>query len=233
MNRKIVLSVGEFYHIYNRGVEKKDIFLDKDDYERFISLLFLANGVSPVEVRNLKKSVKKLDQGGTLVQKMYCINKDESLVGIGAYCLMPNHFHILINEKTEGGITKFMHKLTTAYTMYFNKKYERVGPLLQGTFKSEHADSDEYLKYLFSYIHLNPLKIIDKNWKESPDSDFERRKTFLEEYLYSSYLDYYGFDRGEKVILDKTSFPEYFVSEKDFKDDLLSWLSLDQGGTLV
>lgn len=217
MNRKIVLSVGEFYHIYNRGVEKKQIFLDRYDYDRFMILLLLANRLESLDIRNFRRS-KKNCGGGTSAGK-----EQETLVDIGAYCLMPNHFHILIHEKTEGGITKFIHKLTTAYTMYFNRKYERVGPLLQGTFKSEHADSDEYLKYLFSYIHLNPLKIFNKKWRESYKSDPVSKKSFLDNYVYSSYLDYAGLNREDKAILCTPSFPEYFDDPEDFKSNLFDW----------
>jgi putative transposase len=217
MNRKVVLSVGEFYHIYNRGVEKKQIFLDKYDYDRFVTLLLLTNLPGALDIREFER-LKKHKKGGTLVKK-----EQQTLVDIGAYCLMPNHFHLLVYEKTEGGITKFMHKLTTAYTMYFNKKYERVGPLLQGTFKSEHADSDDYLKYLFSYIHLNPLKIFNKNWRESCKSDSVSKKSFLDNYVYSSYLDYSGSNREDGAILCTSSFPDYFYDSEDFKSNLFDW----------
>ncbi len=225
MKRKIVLSVGEFYHIYNRGVDKKVIFCDSVDYERFVFLLFLANGVTPVNIRDLRKVRKDLDKGSTFVD----IERGETLVNIGAYCLMPNHFHLLINEKIDGGITKFLHKLTTGYTMYFNKKYDRVGPLLQGTFKAEHANSDEYLKYLFSYIHLNPIKLIDPLWKEAGIGDLESAQAFLNDYNYSSYLDYSSdFNRKVSVLLDKAAFPEYFSSIEEFMSNIKEWIIFNQ-----
>jgi len=122
--------------------------------------------------------------------KMLDIDKKDSLVDIGAYCLMPNHFHILLKEKTENGISKFMKKLSTGYSMYFNKRYERTGRLFEGTFKSVHADSDEYLKYLFAYIHLNPIKLINPVWKEEGIRNSVEAKLFLSGYSFSSYLDY-------------------------------------------
>ena len=91
---------------------------------------------------------------------------------------MPNHFHILVKEKIENGISKFMGKLTTGYSMYFNKRYDRTGSLFQGVFKSVHADSDEYLKYLFAYIHLNPIKLINPEWKENGIKDKNRANAF-------------------------------------------------------
>jgi len=106
-------------------------------------------------------------QGSTLYD-LKKINRGEQLVNIVTYCLMSNHFHLLIYEKTEGGISKFMQKVTTAYTMYFNKSKQRTGALFQGKFKAKHASiNDNYLKYLVAYIHLNPIKLIDAQWKEN------------------------------------------------------------------
>lgn len=215
MNRKIDISVGEYYHLYNRGVEKRDIFIDPADYRRFILLLNIFNKEKPVNVRDVKRLVSTSSKS---------TNKEETLVDIGAYCLMPNHFHLLIKEKKEGGIRTFIHKLTTGYTMYFNKRYERVGPLFQGTFKSEHANSDEYLKYLFSYIHLNPLKLVDPKWKEEGLINIPETKSFLESYQYSSYLDYHNPEKFNSEILNKDSFPEYFNSVEDFDKNIFDWM---------
>ena len=88
------------------------------------------------------------------------IDRGETLVDIGIYCLVPNHFHLLIKEKTENGISEFVKKVATGYSMYFNKKYERTGSLFEGPFKAKRIDTDEYLKYIFSYIHLNRKQII-------------------------------------------------------------------------
>ncbi|MEK7567462.1 MAG: transposase [Patescibacteria group bacterium] len=213
MQRKFSFSIGEFYHIYNRGTEKRKIFLNEKDYRRFIKLLFLSNGTKPVVI-------KDLPQGRSLGE----VSKGNNLVSIGAYCLMPNHFHLLVREITENGITKFMSKLSTAYSMYFNKTNERTGSLFEGRFKALHVENDEYLKYLFSYIHLNPIKIIDKNWKSKTLINTKNIKEYLENYSYSSYLDYVGKDRAEKIILNKNSFPEYFESFKEFQKFVYWWL---------
>jgi len=154
--RDFSFSVDEYYHIYNRGTDKRIIFLDDDDKERFIKLLFIANGTEPFVFRDFPIGLPYVE-----------IDRGEVFVAIGAYCLMPNHFHILVREKTEGGIVKFMSRVLTSYSSYFNKKYERTGRLFEGTFKAKHVDSDRYLKYLFAYIHLNPIKIIDKEWKKN------------------------------------------------------------------
>ena len=223
MLRKCEFSIEEFYHIYNRGNGKNNIFLNKNDYIRFMFLLFVANGEEPVRVDNWV--VRHChEQGRSLLNIMEEINKGETLVEIGAYCLMPNHFHLLLGEKTEGGITKFMKKLLTVYSMYFNKKNERTGSLFEGRFKAEYVDNDNYLKYLFSYIHLNPIKLIKSNWKEVGIKNVKRTKRYLKEYKYSSYVDYLGEDRKEKLILNKEAFPEYFEEFKDFEMFIDEWI---------
>jgi len=221
--RKIKFSEGEYYHIYNRGIEKRIIFLDRNDYDRFMLLLDVANSKKPV---HLQKRECSSQGGASTLTNPGILDKGESLVEIGAYCLMPNHFHLLLKEKQNEGIRLFMHKISTAYTMYFNKKYERVGPLFQGVFKAQHADSDEYLKYLFSYIHLNPIKLIDPKWKER---GLTLRTGIVLDYLahyeHSSFMDLFVGNRGERNILNIEEFPEYFINKKDFLDNIFNWLS--------
>lgn len=221
MQRNLNFSPGEYYHIYNRGSDKRKIFKDKVDYNRFILLLYYANGTDPVHLQTVKKEIKNL-QGLTLKKE---IDRGETLVDIGAWCLMPNHFHILIKEKEAGGISKFLAKLSTGYTMYFNKRYDRVGPLLQGAFKAEHSKDDNYLKYLFSYIHLNPVKLIQSDWREKGIKDLKEVQNFLEKYEYSSYGNYSVENWKYDVLLNKKEFPEYFESGDDFKKELLDWMT--------
>jgi putative transposase len=144
------------------------------------------------------------------------LEKGEPLVDIGSYCLMPNHFHLLLHQRQEDGISRFMQKLTTAYTMYFNIKNKRTGVLFQGRFKSKHAAEDRYLKYLLSYIHLNPSN--------------------HSAYKYSSYEDFVDTDRPQGRILNKTFLPVYFDSPKKFAAELEEWLGYRkeyQGSTLM
>ena len=137
---------------------------------------------------------------------------------------MPNHFHLLIGEKIEGGISRFMQKLSIGYTMYFNKLRERSGALFQGKFKATHADNDRYLKYLISYIHLNPVKLIDPQWKENGIANRKKAEEYLAHYSVSSYLDYIGIQRSENRIISKDVLPEYFNSENNFKNTITDWL---------
>lgn len=182
MERKVKFEKGEFYHIYNRGVEKRTIFQNSSDYKRFLILLYIANSDRPLHIKDF----------GIInpFEEIFKKERGEPLVNIGAYCLMPNHFHLLITPLVEGGISKFMLKLQTGYSMYFNKKNDRVGALFQGTFKSRHIDNDEYLRYIYAYIHLNPAKLKNSEWKTQPKNFLKQLKKFIIEYPYSSLKDY-------------------------------------------
>lgn len=213
--RKVAFVPGEFYHVYNRGNSKQVIFHDKQDYNRFLALLYAVNTKQNIVLRLILKDVYKFDRG-------------ECLVSIGGYCLMSNHFHLLLTETEDGSVSKFMQKLTTAYSMYYNEKYDRTGSLFEGKFKSEHANEDRYLKYLFSYIHLNPVKIIDKNWKTDGIKNKQKVLEFLKNYEYSSYKDYLGISRSENNILNKEAFPDYFPNKESFIKEIFEWLSFNE-----
>lgn len=219
MIRKVAFAPGEYYHVYNRGVEKRDIFTSDDDRRRFQRLLYLCNGEKPI--------VYRLIQQGPAV---YGEAVGKKLTAVGAYVLMPNHFHILLKETKEGGVTEFMRKITTAYTMYFNKKYNRVGHLFQGIFKAKHAHRDEYLKYLYAYIHLNPVKTIDPGWGEKHIRDQGKAETLLKGFPYSSYFDLMGKKRPEGAILSNNEFPAYFSGKAEFEDLVHEWTSYEENG---
>lgn len=211
VTRRFSFFVDEYYHIYNRGVDKRIIFSDKFDYKRFILLLYLCNGENSVNMSNL---IEK----GVPFSEIFNIDRGDQLVDIGAFCLMPNHFHLLLHEKIEGGISKFMEKLATAYVMYFNTKNERKGSLFEGTFKAKHIDNDAYLNWMLSYIHTNPIKLVDPSWKENGMSDSATVKSFIQNYKYSSYQDYFMDNRTESVILNKGAFPDNFSQLDDFEE---------------
>lgn len=218
MNRKIIFAPGEFYHIYSRGVEKRKIFVDEGDRRRFIALLFYCNDTNKIVMRDLFGKDSDFNN--------FKKHKRETLVDIGAYCLMSNHFHILIHEKKDNGICQFMQKVLTAYTMYFNKKYNRVGPLFQSRFQAQHADEDQYLTFLYAYIHLNPVKLFQPDWVKNGIEDIKATKEFLVSYQYSSYIDYLDIERNESILINKDVFPEYFEKVEDFSklvDDSLNY----------
>lgn len=211
--RKIKLVPGEFYHIYNRGNSKQIIFKDDFDYQRFQILLFLANSTKYFKVDYLRK--EKID--------FFEADRGEQLVAIGAYCLVPNHYHVLITPLVEDGVSLFMKKLGTGYSMFFNKRYDRTGSLFEGRYKSQWADSDEYLKYLYSYIHLNPMKLHNANWKDTVPDD--KAVSFIENYSFSSYWDVCNQKgRREQKILNNKVFPQFFSKHEEVSH-IYDWFS--------
>lgn len=207
--RKESFAIDEYYHIYNRGTEKREIFLDKKDYDHFLFLMFVCNTTKSIELRRIEEN----------------FSRGANIVNIGAYCLMPNHFHILIREKIDGGISKFMLKLLTSYSMYFNKKYKRTGKLYEGKFKSNYIVGDNYLKYLYSYIHLNPAKLIDKNWKENKIKNISNLLNGVFSYQYSSLKEYIN---QKFRIINPSQFPYYFKKPIDHKKELFEWLNFNE-----
>lgn len=203
--RKVSFAVGEYYHLYNRGVEKRIIFKDNQDYRHLMFLMYICN---------TKRSITLRDIGVNF-------NRGEAIVDIGIYCLMPNHFHMLVREKVENGISTYMRKLMTAYSMYFNKKYKRTGKLYENLFKSSHVSKDNYLKYLYSYIHLNPAKLVNKNWRENMKRDTSKLFKYVLSYPYSSLHEYV--DVKFKVV-NPDRFPKYFLKSADHKKELFKWL---------
>jgi putative transposase len=140
-------SNNEYYHIYNRGVDKRDIFLDTNDYYRFIKSLREFNQINPVVSLYIKDRIKK-DVAVRPLQK-------DKLVEIIAFCLIPNHYHLILKQLKGGGISEFMKRVNGGYTGFFNYKNKRTGSLFQGKFKSIHINSKEYLLYLSAYINYN------------------------------------------------------------------------------
>lgn len=213
------LAPGEYYHLYNRGTDKRKIFLNKHDYMRFLMLLYLCNSDESVNIRDFFKNRNKT------LGEIFAIERGALPISIGAFCLMSNHFHLLVRQERDNGISQFMQKLGTAYTMYFNKRNNRTGSLFQGTFKTRHAQNDTYLKYLFAYIHLNPAKIIEPRWKEVGVKNLKKLEEFIKNYEYSSYSEYIGQDRPIKAIVKKDAFPEYFLLRGEFELLIEDWLT--------
>lgn len=211
--RRVNFVQGEYYHIYNRGNSKQQIFHDTADYEYFLKLLFIANSKEKFKFHFLEGNI-------------YEVKRVNQFVGIGAYVLMPNHFHLLITEIDDGGISKFMHKVSSGYSHYYNKKYERTGSLFEGKFKSEHVYNDRYLKYIFSYIHLNPIKLIQKDWKEKGIDNKQKVLDFLFHYKNSSYIDYMEISRQEKLIINRKCFPDYFPVKNIFLKEIFDWIKI-------
>lgn len=144
--RTIPFVDAEFYHLYNRGLEKKPIFTTARDYSHFLKTLFY------YQVQNPKPKFSTYRHS-----KIFPIDLSKKIVKILCYCLMPNHFHLLVQQLQKGGISEFMRRSTHSYTKYRNTRYGRQGPVFQGIFKAVRVESDEQLIHLSRYIHLNPL----------------------------------------------------------------------------
>lgn len=154
-----------YYHLYNRGVEKRNIFTDEKDYKVFLSYLKIY--LSPKDTkRSILLEAKNWKEKDVIIRLLNLKNYCES-IDLLAYCLMPNHFHFLIKQNPAMAIKSFMHSLCTKYSMYFNRQYDRVGTLFQGNYKAVQVKSEEQLVYLSKYIHFNPGKEKMYDWKYS------------------------------------------------------------------
>ena len=169
----------EYYHIFNRGVDKREIFSDTQDYERFILSMNLLNNNQDglmIAWRDYKES-NSLAKVEEFLKLRF--REREPLVEIIAYCLNPNHYHFILKQITEKGIEKFLHKLGVSHTKYYNEKYKRNGSLFQGVFKSILINSNDYLLYLSVYVNKNNFihgYNNDDSWPHSSLHDYLKNK---------------------------------------------------------
>jgi len=180
---------GEIYHIVIRAIEGLELFRDKKDYFRMIHDLFEFNDEDPVpwDYRHQYNSTENTSR--RIKRK-----KRKLLLELLAFCLMPNHIHLLVRQFREGGISKFMRKIGAGYGGYYNKKYERKGRLFDGRYRIVHIKNQEQLKIAFVYVHTNPVALIASDWKERGirGEELQQILKFVENYRWSSYLDYLG-----------------------------------------
>ena len=216
----------EIYHVFNRGVEKRKVFMNEKDYFRFIHDMFEFNDENPAVNLGFH-----FDAYGSskLVKSDFASKKlKKKLVEILCFCLMPNHYHFLLRQLTDGGITEFMRKIGTGYTNYFNLKNKRVGPLFQGKFKAVHISEESHLTYLPYYIHLNPLDLIMPEWRDQKIRNPKHALNFLETYRWSSYLDYIGKKNYPSVIQPNFILSNYYGSRTslvNYKKEMMEWLA--------
>ena len=195
--RKIQFVNGEIYHIIIKAIEGFDLFREDKDYLRMIHDLFEFNDMNPappnfrVIAHYRRVNLTKQDLVNITKECQKKRKKRKMLVEILAFCLMPNHIHLLVKQLKEGGISKLMQKLG-GYALYYNKKYERKGHLFQDKFQAIHIQNNEQLKTVFVYIHTNPVAIIFPKWKEKGIKNVKKAINFVENYRWSSYPDYLG-----------------------------------------
>jgi len=202
---RIPIEAGCDYHAYNRGTEKRDIFTSIADYFKFIHYLYIANDSRPFHLKDAEsEDFRETDR--------------DPVVEILAFVLMRNHFHISVRPLIDTGMAKFMQKLLTGYTMYFNKKYSRSGALFQGRYKCKALSDAQYLPILVRYIHLNPVaSFIDQDGRTKSKDEI---RDFLLNYRWSSLPDYVGLKNFPSII-SRGPVDELFKTPADHMDFLL------------
>jgi putative transposase len=196
--RKVPFVKDEYYHIYNRGVDKRKVFMDEGDFKRFVRSIKEFNSLEPI-------GSIYLNSLGKNKPKHQLRRPTSQLIEIVAYCLIPNHYHFILKENGEGGVSEFMKRLGGGYTKYFNKKYKRSGALFQGRFKSTHIKTDSKLAEYSAYVNLNhkvhahkyPLRRWTSQW--------------------SSWREYVGKVSKKNSICEKGMILSHFRSRVDYK----------------
>jgi len=208
---------GEIYHITIRRIGNELLFKDIKDYYRGIFSIYEFNNANPVSIRDrreerfrFKKSTEGRPRGTMTIEP----DKRDKLVEILAFCLMPNHIHLLLRQIKDNGISKFMQKYGSGYAVYFKEKYKIKlnGHFFQDRFNAVHIENDQQLQTVFVYIHTNPIALIEPDWKERGIKNLKKAIEFLEnEYRWSSFFDYF----------DKKNFPSIIEIEKNFLTEVM------------
>lgn len=220
-NRAIVLANQQIYHVYNRGVDRRPVFTTKREYERMLLAVWFYRFAQPGA---------HLSQYLVLPEQAQEAFRDTLLkkplgVSILAFCLMPNHFHFVLRQETEEGISRFVANSTNSYTKYFNLKRKRIGPLFQGTFKAVRVETDEQFLHLTRYVHLNPV------------SSYLVKPEDLETYSWSSYPEYLTGDKMSicnneaiRSLMPLTNYRQFVQDQADYARQLerMKHLALDE-----
>lgn len=192
----------QYYHVYNRGSEKRSIFESRRDYQRFLKTVryYQLEGPKSKLSKFFKYRAFKPD-----LNNRQSFSTNEKIVDIICYCLMPNHFHFLLKQTKNRGITEFLSKISNSYTKYYNTKYSRIGPLLQGEFKAVLIEDDYQLIHVSRYIHLNPLaSFLTKD---------------LKLYEWSSYQEYVN--NNQPQLCNKATVLSLFKSPSEYQQFIL------------
>ena len=208
--------IGDLAHICNRGFEKSAIFRDQSDYMRFVETLY--------KINNIEGSLRF--KGKNIFQDLPQQNK---IVDILIWCLMPNHFHLLLHEAFDGGIVEFTKRLGNSYTKYFNIRYKRSGYLFQNAAKIVSIENQSQMNYIPLYIDLNPLDLAkDKTISENE----ERSLHFLENYQWASFGDYHGKNHFPEIINHDLFYELFDTNQKQYKKEIKEWITPDRRESL-
>jgi putative transposase len=199
--RNLEISVGEHYHVYNRGVNRDSIFIDDTDRTRFLFLLL--HNQSDARIFNAERNTESFQKYKSFLPYRKTISKiiSKRTVELVNFAILGNHFHLTLKEISENGISKYMHRVLMSYSKYFNAKYKRTGHVFEGSFKIIHVESNEQLLHLSAYIHKNPKEIPKWHGKEF-------------EYPWSSLGDYVATNRFHELLM-----PDIVLGQFSSKDD--------------
>jgi len=214
----------EFYHTYNRGVEKRKIFLEDSDYFRAVHDLYEFNDTKAMP--NLNRYIVRFTKSNNWGLNNFGKLKKERLVNIETWCLMPNHYHLFSCPVKDNGLSVFHKKFGIGIANFFNTKYKRSGTLFQGRYKKVLVDNDTQALRLICYIHANPLDLWKPNWKEKGLTNLEIKDAlkFLEkEYRWSSHLDWWGIKNFPSLI-DAEFMKRFFKNPKEYREFFTNWL---------
>lgn len=224
----------DIYHVLSRGVDKRKIFLNNRDYFRFIHNLFEFNNQKNVGTSSdhAFKMQNQLDDIASRLVGHKNRKPRKLLVDIHAFCLMPNHYHLMLSSRVKDGISKFMKKVNMGYAKYFNIKNERKGTLFESRYKSILIENENHFMYLPHYIHLNPLDLHMPEWREGKLRSFTGAIKFLENYRWSSFPDYIG-HKNFSSVTDRRFLLDVFGSVNKYRsriEEFLKDLNLEEIG---
>ena len=203
------------YHALNRGVEKRTLFLDNQDRARFVHDMYEFNDTAPAgNAYRLFRPMMEI--------RSPSLRQREQIVDIHGWCLMDNHYHLLLSGRVENGLSLFLRKLNVGYAMYFNEKYKRSGTLFQGRTKKIRINSNAHFLHILHYLHLNPLDFLkgSESWRKLRIASEQEAKRHLDGYRWSSYLDYCG-KKNFPSVITKELFGDVF---KNYERTLASYL---------
>jgi len=218
------------YHVLDRGIEKRKIFLDEQDYFRFIHDLFEFNNIESTnnvfytfnkQYNDVRRHYIEIDRNNRKPRKL--------LVKIYAFCLMSNHYHLLLTPVIENGVALFMKKINGGYVKYFNEKHKRKGTLFEGKYKKILVKDESHFIHLPYYIHLNALDLKFPEWRNKELKNYREAMKFLENYRWSSHLDYIG-KKNFPSVTQREFLMDFFGGHEKYKEDVTNFLKeLDLG----
>lgn len=220
MLRKEKFAPGEYYHIYSRTILNTPGFKNNKNADRLAQAFLLANSTKSSEAFRYLRNT----ENAQLERAIEIAREGEKFVNVLCYCIMPDHYHLLLEELKDNGITNFVRKCNTSIAKYVNIKTNRLGPLFESRFKAKHINTNEYLLHLSVYIHLNPLDIISgKEWREHKLKNWDITKKELLLYPWSSLKYFLNRDYKNPIISGEEIILKQFNNKKEYELFLREW----------